>query len=110
MLAEYREAARAHRRRAAGNSGHDVPRAGWQFLCVSECGGRDDSGEHAAGWRRICSSKQHVVVIPGEAFGAPGYLRISYATSMETIEEGLRRLNTFFRAQTAAVTSAANHG
>ncbi|MFZ0214154.1 MAG: pyridoxal phosphate-dependent aminotransferase [Candidatus Acidiferrales bacterium] len=52
----------------------------------------------------------HVVVIPGEAFGAPGYLRISYATSMQTIEEGLRRLNTFFRAQTAAVTSAANHG
>ena len=52
----------------------------------------------------------HVAVIPGDAFGAPGYLRISYATSMETIEEGLRRLNRFFRAQTAAVSSAANRG
>jgi aspartate aminotransferase len=52
----------------------------------------------------------HVAVIPGDAFGAPGYLRISYATSMETIEEGLQRLNRFFRAQTAAVSSAANRG
>ncbi len=31
--------------------------------------------------------------VPGEAFGAPGYLRASYATSETTIEEGLRRLN-----------------
>ena len=38
----------------------------------------------------------HVAVVPGEAFGAPGFLRISYATSMERIEEGLRRLALFF--------------
>jgi len=31
----------------------------------------------------------------GEAFGAPGYLRLSYATSIERIEEGLRRLERF---------------
>jgi aspartate aminotransferase len=35
-------------------------------------------------------------VVPGEPFGAPGYLRISYATSMERIEEGLRRMTRFF--------------
>jgi aspartate aminotransferase len=40
----------------------------------------------------------HIAVVPGEAFGAPGYLRISYATSMERIEEGLRRLAEFLRA------------
>ncbi|MFK7990831.1 MAG: pyridoxal phosphate-dependent aminotransferase [Sandaracinaceae bacterium] len=33
-----------------------------------------------------------VAVVPGTAFGAPGYLRMSYATSMETIQEGLRRI------------------
>jgi aspartate aminotransferase len=38
----------------------------------------------------------HVVVVPGDAFGAPGFLRFSYATSMERIEEGLRRLEQFF--------------
>ncbi len=40
--------------------------------------------------------REHVAVVPGEPFGAPGHLRISYATSMERIEEGLRRLERFF--------------
>ncbi len=31
-------------------------------------------------------------IVPGTAFGAPGYLRMSYATSMENIQEGLRRV------------------
>ena len=45
----------------------------------------------------------HVALVPGEAFGAPGYLRLSYATSIERIDEGLRRLNRFFtRAEAAA--------
>jgi aspartate aminotransferase len=45
----------------------------------------------------------HVALVPGEAFGAPGFLRLSYATSIERIEEGLRRLNKFLaRAEAAA--------
>jgi aspartate aminotransferase len=40
--------------------------------------------------------REHVAVTPGEAFGAPGFLRLSYATSMERIDEGLRRLARFF--------------
>ena len=47
--------------------------------------------------------KAQVAVVPGEAFGAPGYLRLSYATSIERIDEGLRRLEKFFtRAEVAA--------
>ena len=47
--------------------------------------------------------KAHVALVPGDAFGAPGFLRISYATSIERIEEGLRRLDRFFsRAEAAA--------
>lgn len=38
---------------------------------------------------------EHVAVVPGEPFGAPGFLRFSYATSIERIDEGLRRLNRF---------------
>lgn len=45
---------------------------------------------------RLLLEREHVAVVPGEAFGAPGYLRISYAASMERIEEGLRRLGRFF--------------
>jgi aspartate aminotransferase len=33
-----------------------------------------------------------IAVVPGEAFGAPGHIRLSYATSMANIEEGLKRL------------------
>jgi aspartate aminotransferase len=33
-----------------------------------------------------------VAAVPGFPFGAPGYIRFSYATSMELIDEGLRRV------------------
>ena len=39
--------------------------------------------------------KEHVVVTPGEAFDAPGYLRISYATSTEQLREGATRILRF---------------
>jgi len=45
---------------------------------------------------KVLLEKQHLVVVPGEAFGTPGYLRLSYATSIDRIEEGLRRLEKFF--------------
>jgi len=35
--------------------------------------------------------KAKIAVVPGEAFGAPGYIRLSYATSMENIKNGLDR-------------------
>ncbi len=33
-----------------------------------------------------------VAVVPGEAFGTPGYLRLSYATSDDNITEGISRI------------------
>ncbi|MFL2998776.1 MAG: pyridoxal phosphate-dependent aminotransferase [Candidatus Neomarinimicrobiota bacterium] len=33
-----------------------------------------------------------VVTVPGDGFGAPGYIRFSYATSSETIKKGIRRV------------------
>ncbi len=38
----------------------------------------------------------HVALVPGPAFGTEDHVRISYATSMELIDEGLRRLKDFF--------------
>jgi len=43
-----------------------------------------------------------VAVTPGEAFDAPGFIRISYATAMETLREGSRRLVDFVRAHARA--------
>lgn len=38
-----------------------------------------------------------VAVTPGEAFDAPGFIRISYATSMDNLREGSRRLLEFVK-------------
>ena len=37
-----------------------------------------------------------VALVPGSAFGAPGYLRLSIATSMENLQEALKRLQKAF--------------
>lgn len=38
----------------------------------------------------------HVAVVPGPAFGTQEHVRLSYATSLEKIDEGLRRMKNFF--------------
>lgn len=40
-------------------------------------------------------NEEKVVVIPGVDFGKEGYIRLSYATSMSKIEEGLNRIEKF---------------
>ncbi len=35
-----------------------------------------------------------VALVPGSAFGAPGHLRLSYATSMDNLEKAIERLNS----------------
>jgi aspartate/methionine/tyrosine aminotransferase len=37
-----------------------------------------------------------VAVVPGEAFGTPGYLRLSYALSDSDLVEGITRLQKLF--------------
>ena len=39
--------------------------------------------------------KAHVAVTPGEAFGTREHVRISYATSMEQLDKGLKRIHEF---------------
>jgi aspartate aminotransferase len=39
-------------------------------------------------------NEAEIALIPGSAFGAPGYLRISYATSMEKLQEAMKRMHT----------------
>ena len=38
--------------------------------------------------------KAKIAIVPGSAFGAPGCIRISFATSMENLEEGIKRLQS----------------
>ncbi len=39
--------------------------------------------------------EEHTVVTDGAGFGAEGFIRISYATSMEQIQEGIKRIKNF---------------
>jgi len=65
--------------------------------------GKDVIAKNCTDLAKLLLEQAHVALVPGAAFGAPGYLRLSYATSLERIEEGLRRLRkTFTRAEAAA--------
>jgi aspartate/methionine/tyrosine aminotransferase len=35
--------------------------------------------------------------VPGEGFGAPGYLRVSFARPMDELREGAQRIDAFLR-------------
>ena len=50
--------------------------------------------------------ESRVAVTPGEAFDAPGTIRISYATSMELLEEGSTRLLAFVAKHTPQTATA----
>ncbi|WP_458206206.1 pyridoxal phosphate-dependent aminotransferase [Haladaptatus sp. NG-SE-30] len=43
-------------------------------------------------WCEDVLEEAHVATVPGSAFGAPGYARISYAADIDRIEEAIERL------------------
>ena len=43
-----------------------------------------------------------VAVVPGSGFGAPGHMRLSFACSLETLEEALKRIEKALKAAEAA--------
>ncbi|MFL6335633.1 MAG: pyridoxal phosphate-dependent aminotransferase [Pyrinomonadaceae bacterium] len=60
------------------------------FPCVSGCLGGEL--KTSADFADRLLREAHTVVTDGAGFGAEGYVRISYATSMERLEEGIRRI------------------
>jgi len=44
----------------------------------------------------VAIEEVQVAVVPGEAFGAPGYLRLSYALGDDALVEGVTRLGKLF--------------
>lgn len=44
-------------------------------------------------WCETAISEAHVATVPGSAFGTPGYVRVSYANSMERLELAVERLD-----------------
>lgn len=44
---------------------------------------------------KLLLEKNHVAAVPGSAFGANGYFRISYATSDDKLQEAVKRIKEF---------------
>ena len=44
------------------------------------------------------SNTYKLAVIPGDGFGAEGYIRLTFSTSQERIREGINRIKTWIGA------------
>ena len=51
-----------------------------------------DSVDDDTGFAEYLLDQAGVAVVPGTAFGAPGHVRLSYACSLDTLEEAVRRI------------------
>ena len=56
----------------------------------------------SADFAQALLDKARVALLAGEAFDAPGYLRLSYATSLDRLKEGATRILEFARSLTAS--------
>lgn len=97
MLEKYRE-----RREYVVGALNDIPGvqcpspsgAFYAYPNVSACfgaGGIHTSMDFAQRLLGEC----HVALVPGEAFGTSDHIRISYAASMDDLQEGIRRIRSF---------------
>jgi aspartate aminotransferase len=75
----------------------------YAFFNVAAHFGRTFQGFKVTDSMTFCQAlleKAHVNVVPGAAFGAEGYIRLSYAASREQLKGGLHRLEQFLQSGT----------
>jgi aspartate/methionine/tyrosine aminotransferase len=71
----------------------------YAFPSVKGLLGRSIRGQrpaNSAELAELCINEAKVAVVPGEAFGAPGYFRMSYALGDDDLIEGVSRLASLF--------------
>ena len=71
----------------------------YAFFNVSSCFGKPLAGgrvvSNATDFCTALLEQAHVALVTGDAFGAPGYVRLSFATGMDVIKTGLDRIESF---------------
>ena len=98
MHVQYDRRRRLMHRLLSSLPGVDCPLsqgAFYAFPSVAGLLGRDIAGsapQTSLELADLLLSEVKVAVVPGEAFGSPGYIRLSFAISEEKIEEGLTRV------------------
>ena len=75
---------------ALADAGVEIPKPEGAFYAFVPVGAEDDAA--------LCEEilqEEYVATTPGSAFGVPGYMRVSYATSEERIKEGVERVSSY---------------
>ena len=70
------------------------------MINIENCLGKEINGKILNDSMEFCASlleNEKLAVIPGKAFGLNNYIRVSYATSMEAIKEGINRIESFIK-------------
>ncbi len=99
MIDEYRERKDVIKEkfREIGNIKFVEPEGAFYFFAdfsyyINKMGFKDDND-----FSMDILNKLQIIVVPGSAFGAPNYLRISYATSLDKIREGLIKIEKYLK-------------
>jgi aspartate aminotransferase len=97
MLAEYAKRRKFVLERLRAIPGVTCAEPGGAFYAypnISAAFGRSDIRDSTDFAARLLE-KAHVAVTPGDAFGTAEHVRLSYATSMEQLDKGLKRMHEF---------------
>lgn len=101
MVAEFAKRRDYVEKRIANIKGMTCPKMGgafYAFVNIKEYLGREYGGKMIntdTEWCLELLSQKKVATVMGSAFGAPGYFRASFATSMENIKEAFDRIEEF---------------
>ncbi len=77
---------------------HTPSGAFYLLMNITKTFGKSYNGEtitSSLDFARILLDSKKVAVVPGSAFGAEGFVRMSYADSIANITEGIKRIDTF---------------
>lgn len=72
---------------------------GGAFYAFPDVTGALRPGEDDLEFTAALLAEAEVAVVPGSVFAGPGHIRLSYATSRETIAKGLERIDAFVRGR-----------
>jgi aspartate aminotransferase len=62
------------------------------FIDFRKILGRGTTPKTSMELAQVLLEKDHVALVPGEAFGSPGFIRLSYTCSEKKIQEGIERI------------------
>jgi aspartate aminotransferase len=104
MLREFTKRREFVRRRISEIPGVSCPEmagAFYAFMNIAKHLGKTYNGarcDNSEQWCLALLEQQNVATVMGSAFGAEGYARVSFATSLETLSAGLDRIEAFIRS------------